>query len=229
MAVYTQVSDEALAAFLTEYDLGAPLSFKGIAEGVENSNYYLETEKGRYILTLFEKRVNAAELPYFVGLKQHLASKGYPCPSPIAARDERIRKALQLANLQPEETLYDLGSGHGRVLVIAAREFGANAVGIEIGPVQCVIARINALLNGVSSKVRVEAGNFYKADVSRADVVYAYLTSKQAPRLQAQLEKQLKPGARVVTISFSFPNWKPVMMDRDDLIFFHRMPPEPSA
>ena len=95
MAVYTQVSDEALAAFLAEYDLGAPLSFKGIAEGVENSNYYLETETGRYILTLFEKRVNAADLPYFVGLKQHLAAKGFPCPEPIPARDGEALRSLE--------------------------------------------------------------------------------------------------------------------------------------
>lgn len=95
MAVYTQVSDEALAAFLAEYDLGAPLSFKGIAEGVENSNYYLETEKGRYILTLFEKRVNAADLPFFIGLKQHLAAKGFPCPEPIAARDSETLRTLE--------------------------------------------------------------------------------------------------------------------------------------
>ncbi|HPF21877.1 MAG: homoserine kinase [Hyphomonas sp.] len=95
MAVYTQVSDEALAAFLAEYDLGAPLSFKGIAEGVENSNYYLETEKGRYILTLFEKRVNAADLPYFVALKQHLASRGFPCPEPIPARDGAALRTLE--------------------------------------------------------------------------------------------------------------------------------------
>lgn len=95
MAVYTQVSDEALAAFLAEYDLGAPLSFKGIAEGVENSNYYLETEKGRYILTLFEKRVNAADLPFFIGLKQHLAARGFPCPEPIAARDGEALRTLE--------------------------------------------------------------------------------------------------------------------------------------
>ncbi len=68
MAVYTQVSDEALAAFLAEYDLGTPLAIKGTAEGVENSNYYLETTTGRYILTLFEKRVKADDLPYFIGL-----------------------------------------------------------------------------------------------------------------------------------------------------------------
>ena len=95
MAVYTQVSDEALAAFLAEYDLGAALAFKGIAEGVENSNYYLETEKGRFILTLFEKRVNAAELPYFIGLKQHLAAKGYPCPEPVMGRDGTALRTLE--------------------------------------------------------------------------------------------------------------------------------------
>ncbi|MBK8198834.1 MAG: homoserine kinase [Acidobacteria bacterium] len=95
MAVYTQVSDEALTEFLSAYDLGAALSFKGIAEGVENSNYYLETEKGRFILTLFEKRVNAAELPYFIGLKQHLAAKGYPCPEPVMGRDGEALRTLE--------------------------------------------------------------------------------------------------------------------------------------
>ena len=95
MVVYTQVSDEALAEFLSAYDLGAALAFKGIAEGVENSNYYLETEKGRFILTLFEKRVNAAELPYFIGLKQHLAAKGYPCPEPVMGRDGSALRTLE--------------------------------------------------------------------------------------------------------------------------------------
>ncbi len=95
MAVYTQVSDEALAEFLSAYDLGAALAFKGIAEGVENSNYYLETERGRYILTLFEKRVNAADLPYFVALKQHLAGKGYPCPEPVMGRDGSALRTLE--------------------------------------------------------------------------------------------------------------------------------------
>ena len=95
MAVYTQVSDDALAAFLDEYDLGKALSFKGIAEGVENSNYYLETTTGRFILTLFEKRVNAEDLPYFIGLKQHLSAKGFPCPQPIMARDGKALRTLE--------------------------------------------------------------------------------------------------------------------------------------
>ena len=68
MAVYTEVSFEELEVFLEDYNLGVPLSFKGIAEGVENSNYYLHTERGSYILTLYEKRVRAEDLPFFLGL-----------------------------------------------------------------------------------------------------------------------------------------------------------------
>ena len=94
MAVYTSVSDDALAAFLTEYDLGEAVAFKGIAEGVENSNYYLETTKGRFILTLFEKRANPEDLPYFIALKQHLADRGFSCPLPVAAKDGTALRTL---------------------------------------------------------------------------------------------------------------------------------------
>ncbi len=83
MAVYTQVDDEALEAFLSLYDIGSLLSFKGIAEGVENSNYLLHTDAGTYILTLYEKRVDARDLPFFLGLMNHLADKGFVCPTPI--------------------------------------------------------------------------------------------------------------------------------------------------
>ena len=74
MAVYTEVTDDALEVFVAEYDIGRVLSCKGIAEGVENSNYLLQTEKGKYILTLYEKRVNPEDLPYFLGLLEHLAT-----------------------------------------------------------------------------------------------------------------------------------------------------------
>ena len=81
MAVYTEVSDDALEAFVAEYDIGRVLSCKGIAEGVENSNYLLQTEHGRYILTLYEKRVNPDDLPYFLSLLEHLATNEIPCPT----------------------------------------------------------------------------------------------------------------------------------------------------
>lgn len=87
MAVYTQVSPEALDDHLLQYDLGDVTSFKGIAGGVENSNYLLSTTKGTYILTLYEARVAAPDLPFFIGLMDHLAAAGFPCPTPIRMRD----------------------------------------------------------------------------------------------------------------------------------------------
>ncbi len=83
MAVYTDVSDEALQQFLTLYDIGALTSCKGIAEGVENSNFLLGTDQGQFILTLYEKRVDVDDLPFFLGLMDHLAAKGLDCPVPI--------------------------------------------------------------------------------------------------------------------------------------------------
>ena len=87
MAVYTEVSDESLKAFVAQYDIGEIQSCKGIAEGVENSNYHLQTTRGSYILTLYEKRVNPADLPFFLGLMDYLAGKGFPCPVPIHGSD----------------------------------------------------------------------------------------------------------------------------------------------
>jgi homoserine kinase type II len=86
MAVYTQVSAEAMAALLTHYDAGSLVSAKGIAEGVENSNYLVETDRARFILTLYEKRVDAGDLPFFLALLDHLAAAGLPVPPAIADR-----------------------------------------------------------------------------------------------------------------------------------------------
>src|ERR1700741_4663311 len=86
MAVYTDVPAEALLALLDDYDIGRPLAFKGIAEGVENSNFYLQTERGAFILTLYEKRVREADLPFFLGLLEHLAARGIACPVPVRER-----------------------------------------------------------------------------------------------------------------------------------------------
>jgi homoserine kinase type II len=94
MAVYTEVTDDDLAAFMAAYDIGDPVTFKGIAEGVENSNYLLATTKARFILTLYEKRVAPADLPFFLGLMEHLAERGLNCPLPVRARDGEALKGL---------------------------------------------------------------------------------------------------------------------------------------
>ena len=86
MAVYTDIRDDELAAHLARYDIGSLHSFKGIAEGVENSNYMLTTDQGPFILTLYEKRVDPADLPFFLGLMDHLSSAGINCPRPVAMK-----------------------------------------------------------------------------------------------------------------------------------------------
>lgn len=98
MAVYTEVSFEELERLLERYDIGQPLSFKGIAEGIENSNFYLQTDRGAFILTLYEKRVAAEDLPFFLGLMEHLAERGVHCPLPVKTRDGDILVNLNRRN-----------------------------------------------------------------------------------------------------------------------------------
>ena len=83
MAVYTHIDAEMLEKFLLGYDIGSPLVFKGIAEGVSNSNYFLQTDVSRYILTLYEMRANTKDLPYFLDVMHHLAGAALPCPLPV--------------------------------------------------------------------------------------------------------------------------------------------------
>lgn len=144
---------------------------------------------------------------------------------PVPTRPERIRQALRLANLQPDEVLYDLGAGDGRVLLIAAREFGAQAVGIEVGPVQCALIWLRAIAGGFGNRIQIRWANFYKANLRDADVVFVYATSKEVVKLAPHLEKQLKQGTRVVSISADFPEWEPSAFDDPDLIFLYKMPP----
>jgi homoserine kinase type II len=90
MAVYTDVAAEDLASFLAGYDVGELLSYKGIAEGVENSNFLVHTRAGNFILTLYERRVAERDLPFFLSLMEHLAKRGITCPQPVKTRDGKI-------------------------------------------------------------------------------------------------------------------------------------------
>lgn len=94
MAVYTDVAADELADFLKQYDLGELLSYKGIAEGVENSNFLLHTGQGSFILTLYEKRVAKNDLPFFLALMTHLAEHGVNCPLPVKGRDGEALREL---------------------------------------------------------------------------------------------------------------------------------------
>ena len=95
MAVYTDITDAELEGFMAEFDLGRPLAFKGIAEGVSNSNFLLETDAGRFILTVYEQRTNEKDLPFFLTLLRWLADHGYPCAPPMPARDGSLYKRVR--------------------------------------------------------------------------------------------------------------------------------------
>jgi homoserine kinase type II len=94
MAVYTDVAAEDLAAFLVDYDIGELLAYKGIAEGVENSNFLVHASRGYFILTLYEKRVAPHDLPFFLGLMEHLAARGLTCPQPVQNRHGKVLGSL---------------------------------------------------------------------------------------------------------------------------------------
>ena len=134
MAVYTEVPPEALRAFLADYALGELRGVQGIAEGVENSNFRLETDRGRYILTIYEKRVDPADLPFFLGLMEHLAQRGLPCPLPVHGRDlpeiRRVREArTERLRRRVWRVRIEVVHPHESPLACPLREIGDGAVG----------------------------------------------------------------------------------------------------
>jgi homoserine kinase type II len=143
MAVYTEVTDEALTAFLTLYDIGRVVAFRGIAEGVENSNYALKTTQGDFILTLYEKRVNTADLPWFLGLMEHLAAKGLSCPLPV--RDQDGKNLNMLADRVAAITTFLPGVWPRRVQVAHCGPLGAALAQLHLDGQDFAPTRENAL------------------------------------------------------------------------------------
>ncbi|WP_395698025.1 homoserine kinase [Methylocella sp.] len=173
MAVYTEVSQTDLAAFLAEYDIGPARALKGIAEGVENSNFLLTTPVGAFILTLYEKRVDEESLPFFLGLMNHLAARKITCPEPV-----RMRSGAALGRLMGRPAAIvtflegvcrdrpssadcaELGATLARLHLAAADFKGAraNALGVEAwGPLFApVAARADGLRPGLKAAVSSE-------------------------------------------------------------------------
>lgn len=143
MAVYTEVSDDELARFIDGYALGRLLSFKGIAEGVENTNYLVHTTDGTFILTLYEKRVDPADLPFFLGLMEHLSAAGVTCPLPV--RDNNGRVLNELAGRQAALITFLEGVWPKRPKVVHALELGKALARMHIAGEGFSLKRANAL------------------------------------------------------------------------------------
>lgn len=160
MAVYTEVSDEDLEAFLAQYDLGAVMSCKGIAEGVENSNFLLVTETGPFILTLYEKRVQRADLPFFLALMEHLARKGIACPLPVKARDGAALR--ELCGRPAVVVTFLKGMWPRRVHPEHCAELGRALAGLHLAGADFAMTRANDL--SIAGWDRLLAGCTARAD-----------------------------------------------------------------
>ena len=143
MAVYTEVSDDALRAFLTDYSLGRLVDFRGIAEGVENSNFSLRTDVGDYILTLYEQRVDPTDLPWFLGLMRHLSDRGITCPLPVEGRDGSALRML--CGRHAAITTFLPGVWPRRVQVEHCGPLGAALAGLHLAGADYPAERVNAL------------------------------------------------------------------------------------
>jgi predicted RNA methylase len=119
---------------------------------------------------------------------------------------KKVRKMLSLAEIQPHEVLYDLGCGDGRFIITAARKYGAKAVGIEINLYFYLWCQIVITILGLRRRVKVKYGNFFKHDLSEADIVICYLLPETNDKIEDKLLRELKPTARVVSNSFFFDN-----------------------
>jgi len=130
-------------------------------------------------------------------------------------------KMLALAQVQPGELVYDLGSGDGRIVALAARRFGARAVGIEIDPLRYLWTRALVVFLGMSAQVKVIWGDFFKQDLSQADVVTVFLLQDTNDSLSLKLVEELRPGTRVVSYKSGFSIWTPLRQDEEDRIFVY--------
>ena len=148
-------------------------------------------------------------LPAFAALAYILWPRFRGAPwAPTSRRT--VHKMLALAGVRPGDVVYDLGSGDGRILIMATRRFGARAVGIEIDPLFYLWTQLKIAVLGQRRRVRLIRGDLFDQDLSQADVVTCYLLPRTNERLVGKLARELRPGTRVVSRRFQLPGWSPV-------------------
>ena len=125
-----------------------------------------------------------------------------------------VRQMLVLSELKPGETFYDLGSGDGRAVIMAAKDFGAKAVGVELREDLTKRALSTIYERGLERRAQILQGDIFKVDLSSADVVFLYLTTSANEKVKAKLESELRPGARVVSHDYEILGWKPYKIDK---------------
>jgi protein-L-isoaspartate O-methyltransferase len=180
------------------------------------------------VFSLFARQLCAQDLLYGQAHAKHYTNSLAPY---VVSPQEIVDRMLELADLKAGETLYDLGSGDGRILITAVVRFKAKAVGVEISDnlVDSTNARIRRL--GLDNNAQVIHGNFLDVDLSPANVITLYLATDANEMLRPNLEKYLKKGSRVVSHEYAMPGWKPKLVDKDPerhghTIYLYEMPPK---
>lgn len=155
-----------------------------------------------------------------------LLSMVWPPDSPWSpwwrTNSRRARLICKFAKIRDKDVVYDLGAGDGALLITAAKEFGARAVGVEIDPLRVMIAKLAVLFSGQSEKVKIVRKNFFEADIKDATVVFMYLVPKALARLKPKLLKELKPGTRIVTFVYKI-NLPVIEEDLKNEIYLYRV------
>ena len=138
-------------------------------------------------------------------------------PTPL----RKVRKMLDMARVRPGDLLYDLGCGDGRMIITAARHYGARAVGIEIDPLRHLLCQVLITILGLRGRVRIIHGDFFKQDLSDADVVTGYLLPDINEKLEAKLRRELRPTTRVVSSDYTFPGLHLLQEDTPAKIYLY--------
>ena len=150
-------------------------------------------------------------IPYFFGAPWHPTPKSH------------IQQALKLCKAKPGEILYDLGCGDGRVLIFGAQKFNLRGVGLEIDPIKVWIAKWKLQRMDLLDSIQIVRKNIHKFDYSQADIIFIYLSHQALDRLQPCLQKQIKPGARIVCYRFCLKGVVPDQASKDGSIFLYHL------
>ena len=168
----------------------------------------LRLMKGSVILLAFSAvswgQQQQKDSPRLADYKKDIVAPYVNSPEPV------VLKMLQMARLKPGETLYDLGCGDGRIIIMAAEQFRVKAIGVELAPREAKKATEEVKKHHLQASVRVIQGNMLQQDLSPADVVTLYLTTTANESLRPNLERYLKNNARVVSYDYPIPGWKPI-------------------
>lgn len=132
-----------------------------------------------------------------------------------------VRKMVEMAEIDSSDTLYDLGSGDGRIVFEAAKQYNAHAVGIEADPIRVIWSRLFLFFSGLQNNTQIVWGNIFKEDISEATAVTLFLGHNANQKLKRKLLNELKPGTPIVSYIWTFEGWKPIDVDKKDRIYLY--------